>query len=73
MSLIVSGGGLRMGQVIGSTTEKGEVPKDRPLVPDDLWATMYRHLGIDPTIAFPDFSGRPMPILENGSPIAELV
>lgn len=72
MSLIVSGGGLRMGQVIGSTTEKGETPKDRPLVPDDLWATMYQHLGIDPTLAFPDYSGRPMPILESGSPIAEL-
>jgi hypothetical protein len=73
MSLIVSGGGLRMGQVIGSTTSKGESPQDRPLTPGDLWATMYRHLGIDPELAFPDLSGRPMPILSEGTPIAELV
>jgi hypothetical protein len=73
MSLIVSGGGLKTGQVIGSTTEKGEVPKDRPLAPSDLWATMYRHLGIDPSFSFPDYSGRPMPILSDGQPIAELI
>ncbi|HVW00809.1 MAG TPA: DUF1501 domain-containing protein, partial [Planctomycetaceae bacterium] len=47
MSILVSGGGLRMGQVVGSTTRLGEVPQDRPLSPNDLWATVYRHLGID--------------------------
>ena len=47
MSVLVSGGGLRMGQVVGSTTSRGEQPQDRPLVPNDLWATMFRHLGID--------------------------
>jgi hypothetical protein len=72
MSLIVSGGGLRTGQVIGSTNAKGEVPKDRPLVPGDLWATVFRHLGIDPERSFLDHSGRPMPILSEGTPIAEL-
>jgi hypothetical protein len=73
MSLIVSGGGLRMGQAVGSTNSKGEVPKDRPLVPGDLWATVYRHLGIDYNQSFIDYSGRPMPILSDGEPIAELV
>ena len=73
MSMLVAGGGMRTGQVIGSTTAKGEEPKDRPLTPNDLWATVYRHLGIDPEISFPDHSGRPMPILPYGDPIAELV
>jgi hypothetical protein len=59
--------------VIGSTNSKGEHPKDRPLTPNDLWATVYRHLGIDPELTFPDFSGRPMPILPFGSPIPELL
>src|SRR5262245_9435795 len=73
MSLIVSGGGLKMGQVVGSTDSKGYRPKDRPLTPNDLWATVFRHLGIDYTHTFPDHSGRPMPILPFGEPISELL
>ncbi|MCA9088472.1 MAG: DUF1501 domain-containing protein [Planctomycetaceae bacterium] len=73
MSMLVAGGGMRTGQVIGSTTPKGEEPMDRPLTPNDLWATVYHHLGIDPEMAFPDHSGRPMPILPYGSPISELL
>jgi hypothetical protein len=73
MSVLVSGGGMRTGQVIGSTNAKGEDTKDRPLTPNDLWATIYRHLGIDYTHAFLDHSGRPMPILPFGEPIRELI
>jgi hypothetical protein len=73
MSVLVSGGGLRMGQVVGSTNARGEAPKERPLTPNDLWATVYRHLGIDYTHAFLDHSGRPMPILPFGEPISELL
>lgn len=73
MSLIMSGGGMRTGQVIGSTNSKGEHPADRPLTPNDLWATVYRHLGIDYDLSFPDHRGRPMPILPFGEPIAELL
>jgi len=73
MSVLVSGGGFRMGQVIGSTTSKGERPKDRPMTPNDLWATMFQHLGIDYAhTSFLDHSGRPMPILPYGAPITEL-
>ena len=72
MSLIVAGGGIRTGQIIGSTNAKGERPKDRPLTPNDLWATMYKHLGIDPERTFPDHSGRPMPILPDGEVIKDL-
>jgi hypothetical protein len=71
-SVLISGGGAPMGQVIGSTTDKGEYPKDNRLDPNDLLATVYRFLGIDYHYAFLDRSGRPMPILPHGNPIAEL-
>lgn len=73
MSMLVAGGGMRTGQVIGQTNAKGEEPRERPLSPNDLWATVYRHLGIDPQRAFNDHAGRPMPILPFGEPIAELL
>ena len=74
MSVLVSGGGMKMGQVIGSTNARGEHPKDRPLTPNDLWATMFQHLGIDYNhTTFPDHRGRPMPILPDGEPITELL
>jgi hypothetical protein len=73
MSVLVSGGAMKMGQVIGSTNAKGERPKDRPLTPNDLWATMFRHLGIDSdNTFFIDHRGRPMPILPYGEAIKEL-
>jgi hypothetical protein len=59
--------------VIGSTTPKAEGPQDRPLTPNDLWATVYRHLGIDPEQTFPDHAGRPMPVLPYGEAVGELV
>ena len=52
MSVLLAGGGMKMGQVIGSTNDKGERPRDRPLHPNDVLATLYQHLGIDPTRAF---------------------
>ena len=73
MSALLSGGGLRLGQVVGSTTARGEHPKDRPLSPKDLLATIYHHLGIDHRHEFKDHTGRPIPILGEGEPIRELV
>ena len=73
MSVLLSGGGLRVGQVIGSSTSKGEVPKDRPLSPYDVLATMYRHLGIDPRMTFLDHAGRPLRLLDDGEVISELL
>jgi len=71
-SALVAGGGLRMGQIIGATNSKAEYPTDRPLTPQDLLATIYRHLGIDPHSNLIDFAGRPTPILHHGEPIREL-
>ena len=73
MSILVSGA-CRTGVVVGSTTARAEVPKDRPLTPNDLWATVFRHLDIDYNgTSFPDATGRPMPLLPYGDVIGELV
>jgi uncharacterized protein (DUF1501 family) len=73
MSALVAGGGLKMGQAIGSTSARGEYPRDRPLSPPQLLSTVYQAVGIDPSQTFPDGSGRPMYILEDREPIAELL
>lgn len=70
---LVSGGGLRMGQVVGATNNKAEHPVDRPYSPYDLLATMYRHLGIPIRQTLTDHSGRPVAILPEGEPISELI
>ena len=70
---LVSGGGLRMGQVVGATNSKAEYPTERPYTPKDMLATIYRHLGIDRTRSFSDYNGRPIPILNEGEPIRELI
>ncbi|MFN0022195.1 MAG: DUF1501 domain-containing protein [Pirellulaceae bacterium] len=71
-SALVSGGGLKMGQVIGATNSKAEYPTERPYSPQDLLHTVYRHLGIDPQQTFPDLNQRPVRILEEGRGIREL-
>jgi uncharacterized protein (DUF1501 family) len=71
-SALVSGGGLKMGQVIGATNSKAEYPTERPYSPQDLLHTVYRHLGIDPQLTFPDLNQRPVRILEEGHGIKEL-
>lgn len=72
-SVLFSGGGLKTGQVIGATNSKGEYPAERPLTPQDVLATIYHHLGVDIHLNLTDFTGRPVPILPSGSPIAELI
>ena len=72
MSIMVSGGGMPMGQVIGSTDHQAARPSSRPLDPHDILATIYHHLGIDHTAEFPDPRGRPIS-LTRGAPIAELI
>lgn len=49
MSILVAGGGLKVGQVIGTSNANGEVHTSRPVSPTDVLATIYRHLGIDLT------------------------
>lgn len=72
MSCFVAGGGIRGGQLIGSTDRLGEAPKERPLRPGDLHHTMFRVLGIDSHAHFPDHSGRPIVAIDHGAVIDEL-
>src|SRR5205085_660396 len=73
MFALLAGGGLKMGQAVGRSSARGEVAVTRPLRAGDLLATLYHVLGIDLKIGFKDGSGRPLPILPEGEPIAELV
>ena len=73
MSVFLSGGGLRMGQVIGSTNSKGEHPVEKPMDSNTLLATIYRRFGIDPSDHLHDATGRPIVILPRGEVIRDLV
>jgi hypothetical protein len=73
LSVLMGGGGMKGGVAVGSTTEKGEYPRDRPYGPEDMLATLYQVLGIDTSINFIDRTGRPHPILGRGRAIAELI
>jgi hypothetical protein len=73
MSVLVAGGGMQHGQIVGSTNDKGEHPHDRPLTPNDLWATVYKHLGINQDATINDYTGRPQLLLPFGEPIRELI
>lgn len=73
MSVLMAGGGMKMGQIIGATDRKGERPQDRPLIPGDVLATVYHNLGIDRHQQFLNSAGRPISILTDGKPIAELI
>jgi len=71
-SASISGGGIRGGRVIGESDSKGAEPKERPVQPQEVLATMYRHLGIDYNKHYLDHGGRPVPVLPFGAPIDEL-
>ncbi len=73
MHAVLSGGGIQSGQIVGSTTADGGEPRDRPLKPADLLATIYRSLGIEHRRTIPDRQNRPIPILPGGEPIRELI
>ena len=71
-SAALAGGGIAGGRVVGSSDAKGAEPKENPKRPQDVLATVYRHLGIDTGVNYPDHAGRPIPVLPFGSPIGEL-
>lgn len=62
-----------MGQVIGESNSKAEVPRTTPITPQDLMATVFRVLGMPQDLAYNDQSGRPTTMLNGGRPIQELV
>ncbi|MBV9125721.1 MAG: DUF1501 domain-containing protein, partial [Planctomycetes bacterium] len=73
MFCLLGGGGVRGGQVVGSTDQRGMRPRTRPLLPANLHATIYQVLGIDPKLQLLDPSGRPVSVLDDPTPIQELL
>lgn len=73
-SVLFGGGGLKMGQAIGRSSDRGEHVVDRPIDPQDVAATIYHHLGINAReVTFYDHLDRPLPLLDHGAPIQELL
>lgn len=72
MHAVLAGGGIRAGQIIGSTTRNGGEPGDDPYFPGDLLASIYRVLGINPQATITDRQNRPVRLVEVGKPIAKL-
>lgn len=72
---MLAGGGLRTGQVIGATNKLGEHPVERPVHFQEVFATLYQSIGIDPaTATLPDQGGRPTYLVDSMySPLPELV
>jgi len=74
MSAVLAGGGMRVGQVIGSTDRYAEAAKDRPVHFQEVFATLYHNLGIDVEgTTLTDLAGRPQPLLDIKRPIQELI
>jgi hypothetical protein len=72
MFMLMAGGGVKPGQVIGESDEKGTGPKEKGYSPDDVAASFYHNLGIDPKKEFQTSTGRPVMIVRDGSVIPEL-
>jgi hypothetical protein len=71
MSMVMAGGGMKHGQVIGSTDSKGYDIESRKVSPGDLAATVFNHLGIDQSTNWIDTQGRPRPIVTDGGRVIE--
>lgn len=71
-SAALAGGPVKGGRVVGASDSKGAFPKVNPKTPQDVLATVYKHLGIDTKKHYLDGTGRPIPVLPSGKPITEL-
>lgn len=72
MFMLMAGGGVRGGQVIGESDETAAAPKHDAISPDDVAASFYHNLGIDPTTEFHTETGRPITLVRNGTIIRQL-
>jgi hypothetical protein len=73
MFCLLGGGGVKGGQVVGSTDRLGLRPATNALKPCHVHATIYHVLGIDPKLQLLDPTGRPVPVLDDPTPIKELI
>jgi uncharacterized protein (DUF1501 family) len=72
-SAALAGGPIQGGRVLGSSDSKGAFPLENPKQPQDVLATIYRHLGIDTQQHYLNEAGRPIPVLPFGEPLWELM
>lgn len=72
MFMLMAGGGIRGGQVIGESDETASGPKHEAITPDDVAASFYHNLGIDPSTEFNSSTGRPITLVRDGSIIKQL-
>ena len=73
-SVMLAGGGVQGGQIVGSSDALGEFPKERPVTPSDLSATIYTLLGIDPSLELHTSDGRPVRVAPDGAKVvSELI
>jgi hypothetical protein len=72
-SLFFAGAGIRAGQVVGVTDAHAAFPLTRPIGPADIAATIYHILGIDPEQRVRDLQNRPVPVLDHGTVIEEVL
>ncbi|MHB8736721.1 MAG: DUF1501 domain-containing protein, partial [Terriglobales bacterium] len=72
-SMLFAGGGVKGGQVVGSSDEIGAAPQDRPVSPQQVAATLFHAVGINLDTDLPGPQGRPIPVVDRGTePIKEL-
>jgi len=72
-SVVMAGGGLKRGVVLGESDARAEFPKERPVTPQDVLATMYHKLGVSREKTFNNEADRPVEILNLGAPIPEII
>lgn len=72
MSIVAAGAGVPRGLIIGATDKHGAAPIERPLKVEDYFCSVYAKLGIDPHKEFLTAEGRPVSMVNGGTPIAEL-
>lgn len=70
---LFAGGGVARGQVVGRTDRHGATVTERPVSPKDILATAYHLLGIDPHTLLTDRTGRPIPLVQNGDVVREML
>jgi hypothetical protein len=71
-SVLLAGGGVKRGFVYGASDETGSKPAENPVTPDDIAATIYYLMGIDPRSEITDAQGRPL-MISSGNPIMDLI
>ena len=72
MFMLMAGGGVQGGQVIGESDDTASGPRHEGISPDDVAASFYHNLGIDPTLEYDSSTGRPITLVRDGNVIDQL-